>query len=352
MEKKTKKALVAALGVATGGVGAVTIAAHMAVYDKAFSRYDRPDYSLMAGMYNIEKYSSLKRELISYPSDDVLLQGYYYKANKPKGLVIFAHGIHSGADDYLPIVSYLLDNKYSVFAFDYKGTYDSEGDSCVGMCESLVDLDNTLTYLNKDVRFKELNKFLIGHSWGGYAVTSVLSLHDEIKACASIAGLNDGYTMIYEKGSQYAGKLALLSKPFLDVYQRYLFKDYVEYNAIKGINKNNIPILIAHGVDDEVISYNLQSIIAQKEKITNPNVIYYIGKGVLGKHNSIWHSIESYIYQQEVKSELKYKEFEKGSELTDKEKQVFYKEVDHKLYSEINKELFDLIIKMFNNTSK
>ena len=220
------------------------------------------------------------------------------------------------------------------------------------MCESLVDLDNTLTYLNKDVRFKELNKFLIGHSWGGYAVTSVLSLHDEIKACASIAGLNDGYTMIYEKGSQYAGKLALLSKPFLDVYQRYLFKDYVEYNAVKGINKNNIPILIAHGVDDEVISYNLQSIIAQKEHITNPNVIYYIGKGVLGKHNSIWHSIESYIYQQEVKSELKYKEFEKGTELTDKEKQAFYKEVDHKLYSEINKELFDLIIKMFNNTSK
>lgn len=349
MDAKTKKNIVKAIGIATGGISAVAIAAHISVYDKVFERYERPDYTLKPGMYCIDRYSnSLQRELVEFYSNDILLQGYYYKANRSKGLVILAHGIHSGADDYLPIVSYLLENRYSVFNFDYKGTYDSKGDSCVGMCESLVDLDNALKFLNEDVRFKKMDKFLIGHSWGGYAVTSVLALHDNIKACASIAGMRDGYTMIIEKGSQYAGKMALISKPVLDVYQRYLFKDYVEYNAIKGINKNNIPILIAHGVEDEVIDFELQSIIAHKEKITNPNVSYYIGKGVLGKHSSIWHSIDAYLYQQEIKSELKYLEINKGSSLNKEEKQEFYNKINHKLYSEVNKELFDKIIDMFN----
>ena len=70
-------------------------------------------------------------------------------------------------------------------------------------------------------------------------------------------------------------------------------------------NDSNIPVLIAHGVDDKVIVFNKQSIISKKDEITNPHVSYYIGKGLQGEHTNILNSNEAIIYQKEVESELK-----------------------------------------------
>lgn len=353
MTEKNKKNLIAAIGVATGSLSAISIATHMSIYDKFFSRYERPDYSIKPGLfcYDLIK-DNVSRETIKYKSDDVNLVGYYYKAKKSKGLVIIAHGLHAGGDDYIPIILYLLENNYSVFSFNYKGTYESEGESTVGMCESIVDLDHTLDFINSDSRFKNMPIFLIGHSWGGYAVTSVLSIKDNIKACACISSLNDGYTIILEKGQQYVGKLTLPSKPFFDIYQRYLFKQYVEYNGVKGINESNIPVLIAHGVEDEIITFNSQSIISHKNEITNKNVIYYVGKGLQSGHTSILYSHEAIIYQKEIASEIKLKEMELKRELTYAEKIEFNKTINHKLYSSVNETLMSQIIEMFDNALK
>ena len=71
---------------------------------------------------------------------------------------------------------------------------------------------------------------------------------------------------------------------------------------------------------------------------------------MLGDHCNIWHSINSSVYQLEVEGELKLREIEKGEELTREEKVEFYKTIDHRLYSEVNAELFDLIIKTFDKT--
>ena len=94
MAKDINKTIIAALGAAAGGLGGVGVAALITLYDKVFGRCERPDYSIKPGLYNyqlLEK--SLPRENIRYLSDDVVLQGYYYKAKKSKGLVIVAHGI-------------------------------------------------------------------------------------------------------------------------------------------------------------------------------------------------------------------------------------------------------------------
>ena len=46
-------------------------------------------------------------------------------------------------------------------------------------------------------------------------------------------------------------------------------------SAIDGINSCDVPVLVMHGKEDEVISYEGSSIIAQRSHITNPNVEYY-----------------------------------------------------------------------------
>lgn len=349
MDKK-KKNMILALAAASGSLSATVIASHVAVYDKVFSRFERPNYDLTLGLVCLERLpKNVSKEEVSFYSDDVLLKGNYFTCKKPKGIVLMAHGIHSGGDDYLNIVCYFLQNRYNVFSFNYKGTYDSEGDSTVGLCESLVDVDHAINYINSEKKFNKLPLFLFGHSWGGYAVSSVLALHDNIKACACVSAMNNGYTMMVEKASQYVGKLSKTAKPFFDIYQTFLFKDYIKYDGVMGINSNNIPVVIAHGVDDKVIVFDKQSVISHKKEFTNPNVKYYIGKGLQGEHTDIMFSNEAIIYKRQIESEVKLLEMEKQRKLKDEELIELYKSVDHNRYSEVNTELMDLIIDTFNS---
>ncbi len=325
------------------------IAFGVSVYNAFFPRYERPDYNVKAGEYCYERVCEyLDREEFYYKSKNAQLKGYYYQSVESKGLVVVSHGFHAGADDYIPLIAYLVKNGYNVFAYDCNGTYDSKGDSLIGMCQALVDLDYTLNYINKTLPYKGQPLFLIGHSWGGYAVTSVLEYHKEVRACAGISAMNNGFTIMMEKGTQYAGDISLTIAPIFTNYQRMLFGKYANSSGVKGINSVDIPIVIAHGLDDTVIPYNKQSVIANKSQITNPNVVYYDGIGANGDHNNIWHSKASVLYQNEVAHNLQLLEKQKGCALSYEEKTEFFKTVNHALYSEVNEELMGLIVKTFD----
>ena len=349
MDKKKK--IITAILASVSGISGAAVAGAVLAYDAFFPRYDRPDYELKPGMYCYERFNgSLQRELISFKSKKNTLQAYYYPSVENKGLIVFCPGMHAGADDYLPAFEYLVGKGFSVFSFDYTGVYDSTGSDTVGMCQSLIDTDNAIKFIKEQDRFKGIPLFVMGHSWGGYAASSVLSIHKDIRAMCGIAPMNNGFTLILEKGQQYAGKMGTMPKPALSAYQKILFGDYTKYNGVKGINESNVPVVIAQGVEDKIITYDGQSITAKKSEITNPNVTYYIGKELLGDHCNVWHSINSSVYQLEVDGQLKLLEIEKGDKLTREEKVEFYKTVDHRLYSEVNVELFDLFIETFNKT--
>ena len=217
------------------------------------------------------------------------------------------------------------------------------------MCTPLIDLDYALRFIKSDYELSKYPLFLFGHSWGGYAVTSVLSIHSNVKACAAVAPFNSGYTLIAEKGEQYAGPVATaLPKIFLDVYQKILFKDYTKYTGVKGINSTNIPVLIAHGMSDAVISFDGQSIISHQREIRTENVYYYLGKDSQSGHNTILHSKRAVEYQNQIKRELKELKKQKGKDITEEDLEVFCQNVNHSLYSEVNEELMNQILDMYD----
>ena len=346
--KAEKKRAIAQTIVAATGLRLASVIGMLTLYDSFFPRYERPDYRITPG---VRCYRTMndppRREEMFFTSDDAELKGYYYAADSAKGLVIVVHGLHSGADDYLPIIRYFVNNEYSVFAYDGRGTYDSGGDSTVGFCQSLADLDNALTFVECSPVLSGYKRFLFGHSCGGYAVTSVLELHKGISACAAIAPVNNCYTLILDKGKQYAGAFADegLPKTFLNAYQEILFGKYAKCSGVRGINSVDIPVLIAHGVDDKIISFDGQSIISRKNEIFNPNVFYYVGTGLIGGHDSIWHSKRSEEYRRKVAADLKKLKDITGDEFSTSELMEFYSKVDNELYSEINYELMADILK-------
>ena len=268
-------------------------------------------------------------------------------------MVVVCHGMHAGADDYIPFIEYFVRNGYAVFTYDCQGTYASEGDSTVGMCTPLVNLDHALTYIENDKQLSQYPLFLFGHSWGGYAATAVLSIHKNICGCAAVAPFNSGYTLFVEKGEQYT---ALFSdsfrfdfpEEFLNAYQKLLFRDYTKYNAVDGINSTDVPVYIAHGNRDFVISFSHQSVISHRNEIRKRNVTYYIGTDAQAGHNTILHSLRAVAYQEKVEKDLKRLKKEYDRELTREELTEFCNSVDHTLYSEVNMEMMQGILNMFH----
>jgi hypothetical protein len=121
---------------------------------------------------------------------------------------------------------------------------------------------------------------------------------------------------------------------------------------VKGINSTDIPVLIAHGDKDSVISFNGQSVISHREEIRKDNVFYYVGTGEQAGHNTILHSKHAIAYQEKVKNDLKNLKKEKEGDLTKEELVAFCKGVDHTLYSEVNEGLMGEIVDMFNKALK
>lgn len=349
-KKRRVRRIATILAASLVGFTVAGVAATVVVYDSFFDRYERPDYSLYPGLYDYEKIrDTLPRELVSFPSGENTLQGYYYPCRSARGLVVLAHGFHAGADDYLPLIEGLVGGGYAVFTYDVTGTYSSEGDGTVGMCQSLVDLDAALTFVKRTAPYSDMPLYLIGHSWGGYAAASALALHPEVRGAALIAPMNDGYRVMLEKAAEHAGAVAYISKPVFDAYQSILFGDYVKYNGLMGVNSTDAHVLIAQGLDDTVITPDGQSIYAHRDEITNPNVSYYIGEGEQGSHTGIWHSTAAERYRMELEERISSLEERMGREMTDGERRDFYSTVDHRLYSEVNPELLARIIELYNN---
>ena len=73
----------------------------------------------------------------------------------------------------------------------------------------------------------------------------------------------------------------------------------------------------------------------------------YYGTGLQGTHSGIWHSLEAEEYAKKIEKELISLEAKKGEKLTGDELATFYKNVDHRLYSEVNGELIELIFETF-----
>lgn len=346
-QRKRKKNRLLPVAAAMIGITVVSSAVAMTVYDSFFPRYERQKYALGAYDYSMHE-DTLFREEISFSSEGVRLSGYYYPVEDARALVVVVHGYRSGADDFLPLIERITDSGYAVFSYDMTATYSSDGDSGIGMCRALVDLDYALDFLEGEERFSDMPLLLVGHSLGGYAVASALELHPNVRGCVCLAPMNDASTVMIEMSEEYVGTLlAYSTKPIFDFYQSVLFGDYVMYNGVRGINSTDVPVLIVQGITDEVITADRFSIYAKRDEITNPNVEYLLTDGYTGSHTGVWHSEAAMKYAEEVDTELRLLRDKNGGELTDSQMKEFYDSVDHRLYSEVGEEVFSKMLALF-----
>ncbi|MBE6589183.1 MAG: alpha/beta hydrolase [Ruminococcaceae bacterium] len=293
------------------------------------------------------------RTPISFLSGKNLLHGYIYGAENTKGLLVFAHGIGAGHECYLRDLLWMVDHGWRVLAYDATGSCESEGEGTVGLVQSALDLDAALTYIESQKALSALPVCLMGHSWGGYAVSAGLYFSHNVTASASIAGYARPLEMMLEFSRKFMGKGVSLLAPFVWIEQKFIFGKYASLSAMDGINRARIPVLLIHGTEDEVISVDRASVVAHKDEIVNPHVetLLLDACGQAG-HGSIFRHRESVGYIESVDSEYKSTSEAHGGVVPEEVKTAFFKKVDKMRYNRPNEELLLKIDDFFSAAMK
>ncbi len=210
-----------------------------------FLKYEKPDFTRTQVKFK----SNHSQELTGY--------FYEYPNTKPKGLIVVAHGMGDGHNNYLTEIEAFAANGYLVFAYDGTGTNESEGTKLIGLSQSPIDLQYALNYLTTIPAISELLVMLYGHSWGGFAVSALNNypVKQDIKAIVSVAGFEKNSNVIKDLGRQIVGPFTNLLMPFVNFYEYLLFGYKAKNTGISGLSNTGAQVLIVHSSDDEIVNY-------------------------------------------------------------------------------------------------
>ena len=321
--------------------------------DDTFSRTVPREEGLTAYLRYWDVEDRYEREEVSFLSGKNRLYGHLYGVGNSEGLVVISHGMGGGEESYLAQALYFVDHGYQVLCYSNTGCWDSEGKNCVGLNQSVLDLDAALDWVEGESRFDGVPVFLFGHSWGGYAVTAVLHFgHEQVAASASVAGFNKAMPMIVEWGEGMIGPLVYVEYPFIWLNQMLTFGDTFGLTAVDAINGTDTPVLILHGNDDTTVGYNTVSIISQKDRITNPNVEYVVcSQPPQNDHNKLFQSVESIAYEEELNEAYRELYNQYDGEIPEDVQREFYAAADKYLTVEPDAAFMERVVGFYRDAA-
>lgn len=157
----------------------------------------------------------------------------------PKGTIVFFHGNSGSLFSQFQFILPFLKKEYNVFIFDYSGFGYSTGKA--KQKDIIIDGTSIIKYVSKEIN--ETNDIIIyGQSYGGQlAIASYLeSKCINIKGIV-IEGTFSSYKNIAKYNSGFFGKI--------------FTKNAINANEL--VKSLNIPILVVHSEDDDIIPFSM-----------------------------------------------------------------------------------------------
>ena len=207
-------------------------------------------------MLSVEDFDGLTCTEYTFPSDKgQQLAGYLYSVgDEQHGILVIAHGFGGGGQNsYMDAAYYFARNGYYVFAYDATGCDASEGDGVGGTPQGVIDLEAAISFVEDNEDIPDFPIVLLGHSWGAYCVSSVLSFHPEVKAVIACSGFNRASDMFESGGKSQAGDVIYAMTPFIRLHESIKFGKYAANTAMDGFDATDAAIMIVHSADDTVI---------------------------------------------------------------------------------------------------
>jgi uncharacterized protein len=166
-------------------------------------------------------------------SDGELLHAWYCRAKKPVASGVFCHGNTGNLTTSADVIPHLLDAGFSVLFFDYRGFGRSSGRPSV---RGVISDGVTAARFHETIRPQGLPSILYGFSLGGAVAAQVIRRHpfDALILQSTFTSLPQITRVLFPRIPLhfFAGNL---------------------FDTIKVIRRLQVPLLVLHGTDDEVI---------------------------------------------------------------------------------------------------
>lgn len=176
------------------------------------------------------------------------LVGYFYSYDAPRAgrLIVFDHGFGGGHRAYMKEIELLCRHGYLVFSYDHTGCMESGGDSPNGLAQSLCDLNDCISALKREERFKDFDISVMGHSWGAFSTLNISALHPEVRRVVAMCGFVSVEEMI---NTFFSGILGGYRKAVLSL-ERESNLHFSQFNAIESLRKSKAEALLIYSADD------------------------------------------------------------------------------------------------------
>ncbi len=246
----------------------------------------------------IQKEEIVEPEIVIYQSFDGLhIEALFYKArseNDNGETILWVHGGPQSAvrKGFAPFFQYALDNGYSVFAPNFRGS-TGYGLTFTKMVErawgagARLDIIAGLDWLIDHGYTKKGETFLIGGSFGGYMSLLLHGRHtDYFKAVVDIFGPSNLFSFINSVPEDW--------KPIMNAWIGHPEKDrekLIEYSPITYIEQMTKPMLVIQGANDSRVvkaeSDQIVDILMEKKRDITYMVLEDEGHGFSKKENEI-----------------------------------------------------------------
>jgi fermentation-respiration switch protein FrsA (DUF1100 family) len=190
--------------------------------------------------------------------DGERLFAWYLRAKKPIASAIFCHGNTGNISTVAEIMPHLLDAGYNVLLFDYRGFGLSSGRPSL---RGVVEDGLTASSFHEKIRPHNLPSILYGFSLGGAIAAQVLREHpfDGLILQSTFTSLPDMTKVTFPRTPLhlFAGDL---------------------FNTLRVVRHLNVPFLIMHGTDDEVVPFSMAQTLY--EACPAPKRLYTVEGGL------------------------------------------------------------------------
>lgn len=213
-------------------------------------------------------YFGVKPAPFSFQSGKWTLRGCKYcVTEKPKGVLIFFHGIGAGHTSYTNEICAFAKQGYLVYAYDNTGCMTSEGRGIGSLAQSLLDQEAFFAFLDQQEDARGLPRIAAGHSWGGFTALGALQEKYHVEKAICISGFLSLPQMLM---NQVKGL-----KKFEGALKKALKKDYGPYGDLDTIgllSNTKASVLYIQGEADQMVpkaeNYDvLQRLFSKKENI-------------------------------------------------------------------------------------
>ncbi|MBR4659190.1 MAG: alpha/beta fold hydrolase [Clostridia bacterium] len=193
---------------------------------------------------------------VEFISGGNTLRGYIVGPEKPRALMLIAHGMNASSEGWEPVVQYFAERDLAVMLFDGTATGRSEGERVVGLQQARYDIRSAIDFIRSSDDYSSLPVVLLGHSAGAYGAAAEAG-DEGVCAAVCVSGFDTPIGTMHRWARTYAHIFGDIQLPFLAAHEYAALGIEANTSASAALTASGTAALVIHGANDDAVPMDI-----------------------------------------------------------------------------------------------